>query len=264
MSVTGVIIAAAVVAGVGILIGVLLGAANIVFKVEVNEIELKIREALPGNNCGGCGFPGCDGLAKAIADGDASAAACPVGGSVTTEKIAEITGQTAESVRRTAFVKCHGSNSVSKLKFEYHGNMNCKEAALVSGGPKGCTFGCMGFGSCVDVCEFDAIHIKDGIALVDRDNCVACGKCIKECPKNLIELVPFQADHLVRCMSTSKGKDVKAVCSVGCIGCKMCEKACEFDAVKVTNNLALIDYEKCTNCGACAQKCPTKIIVIKK
>ncbi|SHI34228.1 RnfABCDGE type electron transport complex subunit B [Parasporobacterium paucivorans] len=265
MSVTGVIIAAAVVAGVGILIGFLLGAADLAFKVEVNEIELKVREALPGNNCGGCGYPGCDGLAAAIANGEAPAGACPVGGSVTAQIIAEITGQTADMVKNVAFVKCHGSNSVSSLKYEYHGNMNCKEAALVSGGgPKGCSFGCMGYGSCVSACEFDAIHVQDGLALVDREKCVACGKCIAECPKNLIEMVPYQAEHLVRCNSTSKGKDVKAVCSVGCIACKMCEKACAFDAVKVVNNLAHIDYDKCTNCGACAQKCPTKIIVIKK
>ena len=126
---------------------------------------------------------------------------------------------------------------------------------------KACTYGCLGDGSCVKACPSDAIHVVDGVAVVDKEACKACGKCIAVCPKHLIELVPYDQKHLVQCSSKDKGKDVMKACSVGCIGCKMCEKVCEFDAVKVVDNIAHIDPEKCTNCGACAQKCPKKIIL---
>ena len=140
--------------------------------------------------------------------------------------------------------------------------MDCNHAALsTGGGPKACEYGCMGFGSCVKACEFDAIHIVDGIALVDREKCVSCGKCVKACPKKLIEIVPYANKHFVACSSKDFGKDVKAVCSAGCIGCKMCTRVCEFDAITVENNIAHINYEKCTNCGKCKDKCPAKVIL---
>ena len=131
---------------------------------------------------------------------------------------------------------------------------------MQNGGPKSCNYGCLGEGSCVKACPFDAIHIENGIAVVDKDACKACGKCIAVCPKHLIELVPYDQKHLVQCSSKDKGKDVMAACSVGCIGCKMCQKVCEFEAVTVEENIAHIDPSKCTNCGKCAEKCPKKII----
>ena len=260
--VTGIIIAAAVVGILGILIGIFLGIASEKFKVEVDEKEILVRNELPGNNCGGCGYAGCDALAKAIAAGQAEVGACPVGGASTAEKIGAImgvAGGTAE--KKVAFVKCKGTCDKTKVQYNYYGVDDCKKVSVVPGaGEKACTYGCMGYGSCVKACAFDAIHVVDGVAVVDKEKCVACGKCVSSCPNHLIELVPYKAEHLVQCSSHDKGKDVKSVCESGCIGCTLCTKQCEFDAIHMENNLAVIDCEKCTNCGKCAEKCPVKVI----
>lgn len=264
MSITGIIIATIVVGGTGLIIGLLLGFAGKAFEVEVDEKEIAIREALPSNNCGGCGYAGCDALAKAIASGEALPNACPVGGAEVANKIADILGIEVSVVKNVAFVKCSGNCEKAGNRFEYYGEEDCTQAALsTGGGPKACTYGCMGFGSCVKACEFDAIHIIDGIAFVDKEKCVACGKCVKACPKKLIEIVPYDNKYFVACNSNDFGKDVKAVCQAGCIGCKICEKTCKFDAIHVENNIAKIDYSKCKNCGACAMKCPAKVIIKK-
>lgn len=260
--VTGIMIAAAVVGLTGLFIGLFLGFSAEKFKVPVNEKEVAVRELLPGNNCGGCGYPGCDGLAKAIANGEAPVNACPVGGEDAGNKIAEVMGVSAgDSVKQVAFVKCAGNCEKAKDQYEYSGIEDCVMAASAPGqGPKACAYGCTGFGSCVAACPFDAIHVVNGIAVVDKDACKACGKCIAVCPKHLIELVPYDQKHLVQCSSKDKGKDVKAVCSAGCIGCGICAKNCPSEAIVVENNVAHIDPAKCTNCGICAEKCPVKII----
>lgn len=260
--VTGIIIAAAVVGILGILIGIFLGIASEKFKVEVDEKEILVRNELPGNNCGGCGYAGCDALAKAIAAGQADVGACPVGGASTAEKIGAIMGVAGGSAeKKVAFVKCKGTCDKTKVQYNYYGVDDCKKVSVVPGaGEKACTYGCMGYGSCVKACAFDAIHVVDGVAVVDKEKCVACGKCVSSCPNHLIELVPCKAGHLVQCSSHAKGKDVKSVCESGCIGCTLCTKQCEFDAIHMEDNLAVIDYEKCTNCGKCAEKCPVKVI----
>lgn len=263
MSITGVIMAAAVVGILGLVIGVLLGVASEKFKVEVDEKEIQVRNELPGNNCGGCGYPGCDGLAKAISEGKADVGACPVGGAPVADKIAAIMGVSSSgSVKKVAFVKCKGTCDKTKVQYNYFGIDDCKKVSVVPGmGEKACVYGCMGYGSCVKACAFDAIHVVDGIAVVDKEKCVACGKCVDTCPNHLVELVPYSAEHLVQCSSHDKGKDVKAKCETGCIGCTLCIKQCEFGAIHMDNSVAVIDYSKCTNCGKCAAKCPSKIIL---
>jgi len=263
MNIIGIIIAALIVGMIGLIIGLLLGAAGEKFKIEVDEKELKIRGILPGNNCGGCGFPGCDGLAKAIAQGEADVNACPVGGDTVAKVIGEIMGKAGGGMEKmVAFVKCAGTSDKTKTKYNYYGSKDCKKASIApGGGEKKCTFGCMGYGTCVKACMFDAIHVIDGIAVVDREKCAACKQCVLACPKNLIELVPYKAEHLIQCNSQDKGKQVKEGCVTGCIGCTLCVKECEFDAIQFKDNLAHIDYNKCTNCGKCAIKCPVKVIV---
>lgn len=262
MSITGIVIAAAMVGAVGLVIGVLLGVASEKFKVEVDEKEILVRNELPGNNCGGCGYPGCDGLAKAIAAGEAAVDACPVGGAPVGEKIAAIMGvETGSAEKQVAFVKCKGTCDKTNMQYRYYGIDDCRKVSVVPGaGEKACAYGCMGYGTCVKACQFDAIHIVDGVAVVDKEKCVACGKCVSACPNHLIELVPYKAEHLVQCSSHDKGKDVKAKCESGCIGCTLCTKQCEVGAIHMENNLAVIDYALCTNCGKCAAKCPTKVI----
>lgn len=261
MNVTGILVACLVVGITGLIIGVLLGFAGKAFAVEVNEKEIQVREVLPGSNCGGCGYAGCDAMAEAIAKGDAPANGCPVGGPAVAEKVAAIMGTEVSTTKYVAYVKCSGDCEAAPVKYEYSGNMSCKEAVYVTGGgPKKCSYGCMGFGSCVAVCDFGAISIVNGIAVVDKEKCVSCGKCIKECPKKLIELVPYKSKVHVACSSKDKGVVVKQSCANGCIGCKLCEKNCKFEAIHVEDNVAHIDYDKCINCGLCAMKCPTKVI----
>ena len=265
LSIKAILIATAVVAGTALLIGVMLVIAGKFFREDADEKETKVREFLPGNNCGACGYAGCDNLAKAIAEGSAPYDACPVGRSMHT-KIAEVMGvEAGESVKKVAFVHCKGTCDKTAVKYHYDGIADCRKLALIPGhGEKVCGYGCMGYGTCVRECPFDAIRIVNGVAVVDKEKCTGCGKCTKACPNELIHLIPYDATTVVACNSKEKGKEVRVACSAGCIACGLCTRACESGAITVENNLARIDYEKCTGCGKCAEKCPAKIITISK
>lgn len=260
---TGILMATGIVGAVGLFVGLFLGVAGIKFKVEVDEREEAILGVLPGNNCGGCGYAGCSGLAAAIAKGEAPTNACPVGGEKVGAQVAEIMGvEAGESTRMTAFVKCQGDKERTRVDYEYTGIEDCAMIAFVpGGGPKTCADGCVGFGSCVKACPFDAIHVVNGVAVVDKEACKACGKCVAACPKHLIELIPYDAKHMVACSSKEKGPAVMKACDVGCIACQLCKKNCPADAIVIEDFHAKIDQEKCTGCGTCKEKCPKKAII---
>lgn len=260
MDIQNVIFAVVVLFVMGVLFAILLGIAAKVFAVEVDERVPLVRECLPGANCGGCGYPGCDGLAAAIVAGDAPVNGCPVGGAACAAKVAEVMGVEADTAeRRVAHVYCNGGcNAVDKAKYE--GLQDCTAAMRVAGGPKECAYGCMGLGSCVKACAFDALHIENGVARVDADKCVACGKCVTACPKKLIDFVAAAKQVHVNCKNRDKGAAAMKVCTNACIACGMCERTCKFDAIHVVNGVAVIDYDKCKNCKMCTKVCPKDCI----
>ena len=250
-----------IIGGMGLVFGALLAIASKKFAVKVDERVPKIISALPGANCGGCGYAGCAAYAEAVVAGKAKSNCCPSGGSVAAAEIARIMGTEAlEVVPKVARVMCSGTADCAEFKYIYVGENDCHSAMKLGGGQKSCKYGCLGLGSCAKVCDKNAISIINGVAVVDRDKCGACGQCVSECPKHIIDLVNADVSYAVSCKSKDKGKKVKAVCSVGCIGCGLCVKVCLAEAIVLKDNLAVIDSEKCANCGMCAEKCPQKII----
>ncbi|MGL4345884.1 MAG: RnfABCDGE type electron transport complex subunit B [Cellulosilyticaceae bacterium] len=248
--------------GLGLLFGVGLGIAAKKFAVPTDERVGLVKSFLPGANCGGCGFAGCEAFAKAVVAGEAKVNGCPVCNDEQTSGIASVMGQKVSGgIKNKAFIKCRGTLENAPEKYRYSGVENCQSAQLVGGGPKKCQYGCLGFGSCQKACAFDAIRIVDGLATVDYKKCTGCGSCMNACPRQLIALEPENMGYTVTCSSKDKGKEVKESCKIGCIGCGICVKQCEAEAIVVTNNVAIIDPAKCTQCGKCEKKCPTHAIL---
>ena len=256
-----ILIPALAVGATGLAFGGLLGFASIVFKVDKDERIDQIGEILPGANCGGCGYAGCSALAEAIVTKGERPAKCNLMTDEKNKAICALMGVEAKAVvPKKARLRCSGTCDVCSDRYDFTGVDDCTSAALLNGGPKNCEYGCIGLGSCVKVCEYGALSIKDDIAHIDIDKCSGCGRCTYACPKHLLELVPTGCEYTVLCSSKDKGVLVKNYCSNGCIGCKMCEKKCEHDAIHVNDNIAVIDYGKCVSCGLCAEVCPKKVI----
>lgn len=247
--------------GLGIAAGVILAVASKIFAVKKNEKAEKILECLPGANCGGCGFSGCAALAEAVSKGEAGVNSCTVGGADVAAAVAEIMGaEVGATVRMRAQVMCSGTSEYAKKKYIYEGVNDCVAASKIGGGDKLCQNGCIGLGTCVRACPFEAIVVKQGVAAVDYSKCRGCGICSGVCPKGIIKMIPFDSKHWVGCMSVDDGKNTRKKCDVGCISCRLCEKNCESGAITVNNFVASIDYAKCTGCDKCVDKCPRHII----
>lgn len=251
-----------VLGALGALFGALLAFASKIFHVETDPKQAAVRDCLAGANCGGCGFPGCDGYAAAVAKGEAPVNKCVAGGAEAAAKIAEIMGVSAGSADKVyAFVPCSGCEGHAEKRFNYSGPQDCRAAMLFGGkSNKTCTFACIGFGNCVKACKFDAMHIVDGIAKVDRDNCVGCGACAEACPKSIVKMVSEKQKVAVACSNKDKGARVIKICDAGCIGCGKCAKECPADAIEIVDNISVIDSEKCVGCGHCSDICPRHII----
>lgn len=257
-----IVLAVVLLAIIGLLAGILLSFASKIFAVQEDQIFIDLRAELPGANCGGCGFAGCDDYAHAVADGSAPCNKCVVGGLDVAGKLATIMGTDAGAAeKQVSFVACNGTSENAKALYDYQGIDSCKAAKTLFGGVKACQYGCIGLGDCVSACEFDAIHVIDGVAVVGRDYCVACGACVNACPQGIISLQPYKQMVSVKCSNKDLGKAAMAVCTTSCIACHMCEKSCNFDAIHVIDNVAVIDTDKCKNCGLCAMKCPKHAIL---
>ena len=248
---------------IAILCAVLLTVSNIFFGVKEDERFTAVREELPGANCGACGFSGCDGYAKALAEGRTTKTnLCTAGGDGVAKRVAAVMGVEAEDVvEMVAHVACNGSCQPEEKKYEYVGPQTCVAANMSFSGDRFCTFACLGYGDCVAVCPRDAIRITErGVAEIDPQKCIGCGLCARTCPNHIIHLVPDTVKTVVKCSSHNKGAQVRKACLNGCIACGECEKVCPEGAIKVIDNLATIDYDKCTGCGICKDACPVKCI----
>ncbi|MFH1287307.1 MAG: RnfABCDGE type electron transport complex subunit B [bacterium] len=248
---------------IGLIFGLFLAIADEKLKVEIDPLEEKFLGALPGINCGACGYPGCSGYAHQLASGNAPPDKCVAGGHDVAKKLGELLGiEVKVKEKIIAVVKCQGGEGKAYSIFNYDGFPDCQTAVLVSAGHKSCQYGCLGFGTCVRVCPFKAIkmNVETKLPEIDEKLCTACGMCVTECPKKIIALIPGKSRVGIGCSSFDKGIEVKKKCTIGCIACQICVKKCPENAITMENNLAKIDYNKCTNCLLCVSVCPTKAI----
>ena len=244
--------------GVGAFFGILLGLAARFFAVPTDPRMEAVREALPGANCGVCAYAGCNQYAEAIVKGAAPLDGCIPGGAMTAEALAVIMGEEVDAVEpMVAEVFCRGDRSRARDLFIYHGIEDCDYAQQYHGGFKACPDGCLGLGSCVRVCPFEALFMgPQGLPEVDQQACTGCGLCVEACPRDIIRLIPKgDQGHLVWCNSQQRGRTVSRACEVGCTGCRACVRACPQEAITMDGYLAVIDLQKCDDCGTCVEKC---------
>ncbi len=253
------------IAGIGLIAAVVLAVADRYLSVREDPRIGMVTAELPGANCGGCGFAGCDGYARALVAGTASNGACAAGGDACAAAIAKILGVAAAATeKRVALVKCCGTRSEAIRVGDYDGVCDCRAAAATAGGDKGCSSGCLGYGACANVCPKGAISVVDGLAHVDKRLCIGCGACVTACPKKLIELVPASATIHVLCNNPDKGPNVRKVCGVGCLGCHLCEKnsgGAEAGHFTFTGFLAKANYTNPPTDGTLVAKCPAKCMI---
>jgi Na+-translocating ferredoxin:NAD+ oxidoreductase subunit B len=255
-----------VMVGVGAVFGFILAFANKKFAMEVNPLINEVEDILPKGQCGACGFAGCAKYAEAVVEDPAVAPnLCVPGKAAVAAKVAELTGKKAEATEpHYARLKCRGTKTAAAAAYNYEGISDCAAAKLIQGGPKGCKFGCIGFGNCVQVCPFGAMHMgEDGLPIVDKEKCTGCGKCASTCPQSILELVPFTAKVSVDCSSHDKGAAARKLCTQACLGCGLCMRNCSHGAIKIEKNLAVVDMKICQEqCeeATCFAKCPTKAI----
>lgn len=243
---------------IALIAGILLLVFSYLFATKKNPLEASVRECLPGINCGACGYKGCDDYAAALAEGGVKPNLCVPGAQKVSDEISAILGLEKVQVEDVvAFVSCNGHREATSPMADYDGVQSCRAASMLYGGPNSCRYGCLGFGDCAMVCPSNAICIADGIARVDTSRCLGCGLCAQTCPKQIISMLPQDAKTVVMCSNKQSGALARKACKNACIGCRKCEKSCPNGAIAVKDNLAVIDYNKCTYCGICVNECPT-------
>ena len=260
----GIIVAISSVTVIAAACAALLCIASKVMYVKVDERIEKIQEALPGSNCGACGFPGCSGYAEALVTGEGvKSNLCPPGGADAIKRISEILGVEAEAaVRLVAVVHCGGDSAAQNKKMCYTGIQTCYAAKQVFCGESACAYGCLGYGDCKIVCPENAICMENGLARINRNLCTGCGICVKACPNKIIAIESGDRKTVIACSNIEKAAAARKRCTKCCFGCGKCMRECPEKAIVIENNLAKIDNEKCTDCGHCAETCPTKCVQV--
>lgn len=259
--VTQIALAVGILGAIGLILGGIIGTAVRFFGVELDPRLEQVEDLLPGVNCGACGSAGCSDFARSLLAEEGVPENCPSCEPEARKTICELLGITAQEVsRKVAVVACAGDNGQAKMAAHYNGVNDCGSAVLVAGGVKGCLYGCLGLGSCVRACPFDAIEITDGgIAFVHPELCTGCGSCIEACPRDIIGLVPKSVQIHVLCNSPEKGGAKRKVCKAACIGCRKCVKAAEDDQMMMDGFLARVNYENPPALSV-AEECPTGCI----
>lgn len=256
-------IAITVMATLGGVLGLILAIASKKFHVDVDARVDEAIEALPGINCGACGFPGCAGYAEAVVLSGADITLCAPGGKATARGLARIMGMDPVE-REASLATCSCQKSGVQVQYNYIGIRSCKAAAMpgIAGGPIACRYGCLGLGDCVTACLFGALLVgDDGLVHINESNCTGCKKCVSVCPRTLMRIDPESRVVYIKCMNHDKGAVAGKLCNHACIACRKCVKECPFEAIEIINNLAVIDYDKCKNCGKCVKVCPKSVIV---